>query len=64
MQTTANLPHRIKDKPDNTDHSVHQVTAYTVIGVILLIILALLFIFPLYWILTGSFKTPGLVPYG
>ena len=46
MQTTANLPHRIKDKPDNTDH-----------GVILLIILALLFIFPLYWILTGSFKT-------
>ena len=57
MQTTANLPHRIKDKPDNTDHSVHQVTAYTVIGVILLIILALLFIFPLYWILTGSFKT-------
>ena len=57
MQTTANLPRRIKDKPDNTDHSVHQVTAYTVIGVILLIILALLFIFPLYWILTGSFKT-------
>ena len=57
MQVTATTKRRIKDTPDNTDHSVHQVTAYTVIGVIVLIILALLFIFPLYWILTGSFKT-------
>ena len=56
MQTTAAV-RRVKDTPDNTDHSVHQVTAYSVIGIVILIILALLFIFPLYWILTGSFKT-------
>lgn len=56
MQATANL-RRVKAGPDNTDHSVHQVTPYSVIGVVLLIILALLFMFPLYWILTGSFKT-------
>ena len=42
---------------DTTDHSVHALTPYTVISVILLIVLTLLFIFPLYWIITGSFKT-------
>ena len=57
MQATAKIRPKIKDKPDNTDHSVHQVTPYTVIGIVILIILALLFIFPLYWIITGSFKT-------
>ena len=57
MQATAKPARRIKDVPDNTDHSVHQVTVYSVISVIILIILALLFIFPLYWIITGSFKT-------
>ena len=57
MQATAKPTRRIKDVPDNTDHSVHQVTVYSVISVIILIILALLFIFPLYWIITGSFKT-------
>ena len=57
MQATANTTRRRKDVPDTTDHSVHRLTPYAVIGVILLIILALLFIFPLYWIITGSFKT-------
>ena len=42
---------------DTTDHSVHALTPYRVLSVILLIVLALLFIFPLYWIITGSFKT-------
>ena len=42
---------------DNTDHSVHAVTPYRVLSVALLIVLTILFIFPLYWIVTGSFKT-------
>ena len=37
------------------DHSVQALTPYKVIGVIVLIILAILFLFPLYWIITGSF---------
>ena len=32
--------------------------AYRVVCLILMIILAILFTFPLYWILTGAFKTP------
>ncbi len=57
MQAIAEKPRRSRNAPDTTDHSVHQVTPYTVISVVFLIILALLFIFPLYWIITGSFKT-------
>lgn len=38
------------------DHSVQKITPYKVISIILLIILAILMIFPLYWIITGSFK--------
>ena len=38
------------------DHSVQHLTVYKVISVILLIIIAFLFTFPLYWIITGSFK--------
>ena len=45
-----------KPKSGNQDHSVHQVTVYQVLCVIALIIVALLFTFPLYWIITGSFK--------
>ena len=33
-------------------------TAYRVFSVIVLILLAFLFLFPLYWILTGALKTP------
>ena len=32
--------------------------AYRVVCLILLIVLAILFLFPLYWIVTGAFKTP------
>ena len=50
-----------KPKSGNQDHSVHQVTVYQVLCVALLIIIALLFTFPLYWIITGSFKGPQAV---
>ena len=43
------------------DHSVQALTPYKVVGVIVLIILALLFLFPLYWIITGSFKSPQVI---
>lgn len=39
------------------NHEVQRVSAYKIISMILLVILALLFLFPLYWIITGSFKT-------
>lgn len=32
--------------------------AYRIISLVILIVLALLFLFPLYWILTGALKTP------
>jgi len=38
--------------------NVEHTTAYKVISVILIIVLAFLFAFPLYWIITGAFKTP------
>ena len=31
---------------------------YTVVSIIILIALAFCFVFPLYWIVTGAFKTP------
>ena len=37
--------------------SSNRTTVYRVLCVIALIVLALLFLFPLYWILTGAFKT-------
>lgn len=36
---------------------VESKSAYKVISVIILVLLALLFVFPLYWIVTGAFKT-------
>ena len=32
-------------------------TAYKVFAVVILIMLAIFFLFPLYWIVTGSFKS-------
>ena len=32
-------------------------SAYEIVSIIILAILALLFIFPIYWIITGSLKT-------
>lgn len=57
METRPIPTRRMKETQDNTDHSVRAITPYSVVSVLLLIILALLFTFPLYWILTGSFKT-------
>ena len=44
-------------KPGSDDHSVQHLTVYRVLCVALLVVLAVLFTFPLYWIITGSFKT-------
>ena len=57
----AQVHHFKKPKSGNQDHSVHQTTPFQVFSVIALIILALLFTFPLYWIITGSFKGPQAV---
>ena len=61
MKAAPQVHHFKKPKSGNQDHSVHQVTPFQVISVILLIILAFLFTFPLYWIITGSFKGPQAV---
>ena len=54
----AAIQKRMKRKQANTggDHSVHQITPYEIAALVVLIIIAILFIFPLYWIITGSFK--------
>lgn len=39
-------------------HDVHHASAYRIFCMVVLIILAFLFLFPLYWIVTGAFKTP------
>lgn len=36
---------------------IKKITPYKVISLIILIVLAIFFIFPLYWIVTGAFKT-------
>lgn len=41
--------------------NVERTTPYKVISVILIIILAILFTFPLYWLITGAFKTPAAI---
>ena len=61
VKSAPQVHHFKKPKSGNQDHSVHQITAYQVASVILLIILAFLFTFPLYWIITGSFKGPQAV---
>ena len=61
VKTAPQVHHFKKPKSGNQDHSVHQITPFQVISVILLIILAFLFTFPLYWIITGSFKGPQAV---
>lgn len=38
------------------DHSVHKTSLYRIVSLLMLVILAVLFVFPLYWIVTGSFK--------
>ena len=57
MENTARVPKLKSAKYGSDDHSVQKITVYKVLCVALLIVLAILFIFPLYWIITGSFKT-------
>ena len=38
--------------------SVQRTNAYKIISLVVIIIIAILFAFPLYWIITGAFKTP------
>ncbi len=58
--TTLNKPLAVKPvrakKHGSDDHTVEKTTVYKVISIIVLIVLAVLFTFPLYWIITGSFK--------
>ena len=61
VQNTSRIRRRHDPEMDMTDHSVHALTPYRVISVIILIVLTILFIFPLYWIVTGSFKTQQVI---
>ncbi|MDO4548065.1 MAG: carbohydrate ABC transporter permease [Clostridia bacterium] len=56
MDTTAVSNHKFKRPQSGQDHTVQRTTPYRVACVIALIIIAILFTFPLYWIITGSFK--------
>lgn len=42
-------------------NNVGKTTPYMVVSIIIIIILAILFTFPLYWIITGAFKTPAAI---
>ncbi len=53
---SAAKPAKMRKPQHGQDHSVQQMTVYRVVSVLLLIVLAFLFTFPLYWIITGSFK--------
>ena len=57
-ENIAAIKRKMERRQANTggDHSVHQITVYEVLALIFLIIIAVLFIFPLYWIISGSFK--------
>ena len=49
-------------KNKNADYSnsgINKMTPYKIFCLIVLTILAILFTFPLYWIITGAFKTPA-----
>ena len=61
MKAAPQVHHFKKPKSGNQDHSVQQTTALQVVSIVLLVILAFLFTFPLYWIITGSFKDPQAV---
>ena len=46
-----------KQKPLKRHPSkLKQASAYTILAIILISIVAVLFAFPLYWIITGSFR--------
>jgi len=55
-----NLP-KMKKPQQGQEHTVQSNKTYYWIGVAVLVVITILFIFPLYWIITGSFKTPQAV---
>ena len=47
-----------KQKPlERHPSKLKKMSAYAILAIILISIMAVLFAFPLYWIITGSFKT-------
>nr|MBP6288545.1 carbohydrate ABC transporter permease [Faecalibacterium sp.] len=55
---SANAAAAKKQKPLKRHPSkLKKMSAYAILAIILISILAVLFAFPLYWIITGSFKT-------
>ena len=56
----TNLP-KMKKPQKGQEHTVQTSRTYYIIAVIVLVLIAILFTFPLYWIITGSFKTPQAV---
>lgn len=57
----ANRLPKMKKPQHGQEHTVQSNKAYYWIGVAVLVVITILFIFPLYWIITGSFKTPQAV---
>ena len=53
MSATAKKQKPLKRHPSK----LKKASAYTILTLILISIVAVLFAFPLYWIITGSFKT-------
>lgn len=69
MTSAANNAHQTpvtikgyKKPQHGQDHSVQKTTPYRIIGIAIMVILAVtIFIFPLYWIVTGSVKNGQVV---
>jgi len=55
-----NLP-KMKKPQHGQEHTVQSNKTYYWVSVAVLVVITILFIFPLYWIITGSFKTPQAV---
>lgn len=55
-----NLP-KMKKPQHGQDHTVQTRKGYNIFAIVVLVFIAILFTFPLYWIITGSFKTPQAV---
>jgi multiple sugar transport system permease protein len=47
----------VRKEWDYMKKKIAKVTPYNVISILIIVILAVLFAFPLYWIITGAFKT-------
>ena len=54
----ANSLPKMKKPQQGQEHTVQSNKTYYWLSVAVLVVITILFIFPLYWIITGSFKTP------